>query len=95
MSAEQLGVFAKFADYGVLGLAVIALGYVGWFFFKKNMEEKDRLQKMMEEKLNLHLIEHPQWKFINVRNEMNSEYGQFIGEILLTTDGEINLYRLD
>jgi hypothetical protein len=51
MSAEQLGVFAKFADYGVLGLAVIALGYVGWFFFKKNMEEKDRLQKMMEEKL--------------------------------------------
>ncbi len=47
------------------------------------------------EKLNLHLIEHPQWKFINVRNEMNSEYGQFIGEILLTTDGEINLYRLD
>jgi hypothetical protein len=51
MSTEQLGVFAKFTDYGVLGLVVIALGYVGWFLFKKNMDEKDRLQKIMEEKL--------------------------------------------
>jgi hypothetical protein len=51
MSTEELGVFAKLADYGVLGLVVIALGYIGWYFFKKNMDEKERLQKIMEDKL--------------------------------------------
>jgi len=47
------------------------------------------------ERLNLHLIEYPQWRFINIKNEMSSEYGQFIGEILLTNTGEMLLYRID
>lgn len=63
--------------------------------FKKGTMFLTSMTLKEREKLNLHLIEYPQWKFINVKNEMNSEYGQFIGEILLTTDGEINLYRLD
>jgi len=49
MNIEELGVFAKLADYGVLGLVVIALGYIGWYFFKKNMEEKDKMQQRIEE----------------------------------------------
>lgn len=46
----DFGVFAQLADYGPLGLAVLALGYVAWIFIKRNMDEKDRLRKEAENK---------------------------------------------
>jgi len=49
-SMPDFGVFAKLADYGPLGLAVLALGYVAWIFIKRNMDEKDRLRKEAENK---------------------------------------------
>lgn len=49
MNIEELGIFYVLADYGILGLAVIALGYIGWYLFKKNMEEKDKMQQRIEE----------------------------------------------
>lgn len=51
MSEETLGVFAQLTNYGALGIIVIALGYASWYFLKKNMDEKERLQKIIEEKL--------------------------------------------
>jgi len=46
----DFGVFAQLADYGPLGLAVLALGYVAWLFIKRHLAEKDRLQAELETK---------------------------------------------
>ena len=44
----DFGVFGQLADYGPLGLAVLALGYVAWIFIKRHLAEKDRLQAELE-----------------------------------------------
>ncbi len=49
-NAPDFGVFAQLADYGPLGLAVLALGYVAWMFLKRQWAEKDRLQEELKEK---------------------------------------------
>ena len=49
LQAGQLGVFEQLLNYGALGLVVLALGVVVWFFIKKNIEEKERLIKRLEE----------------------------------------------
>jgi hypothetical protein len=46
----DFGIFAKLADYGPLGLAVLALGYVAWMFLKRQWAEKDRLQEELSKK---------------------------------------------
>ena len=46
----DFGVFGQLADYGPLGLAVLALGYVAWLFIKRHLAEKDRLQEELKEK---------------------------------------------
>lgn len=48
-AAPQLGVFEKLVDYGVLGIAVLALGVIGWIFIKRLMNERDKLQDKVDE----------------------------------------------
>jgi len=43
------GVFEQLANYGTLGLVVLALGAVAWYMFKRHMAEKDRLLAKIEE----------------------------------------------
>lgn len=45
----DFGVFGQLANYGALGLAALAGGYVAWYFIKRNMAEKDRMQKELDE----------------------------------------------
>lgn len=45
----DFGVFSQLTNYGALGLAALALGYVTWFFIKRNLAEKDRMQKELED----------------------------------------------
>jgi regulator of replication initiation timing len=40
----DVGVFSVLTQYGVLGLAVIALGYLCWRFITKMIEENDDLK---------------------------------------------------
>jgi len=49
-SVPHFGVFEQLANYGVLGLAVLALGAVTWFFIKRHLDENDKLRKKLEEK---------------------------------------------
>lgn len=44
-SAPDFGVFSQLADYGPIGLAALALGYVAWIFIKRHIAEKDRLKE--------------------------------------------------
>ena len=44
-TAPNFGVFSQLADYGPIGLAALALGYVAWLFIKRHLAEKDRLQQ--------------------------------------------------
>ena len=46
---QDFGVFNQLADYGALGLAVLGLGFVAWFLFKRNLDEQDRMKRKMEE----------------------------------------------
>jgi len=41
-SAPTFGVFEQLSDYGPLGLAALALGYVAWIFIQRHLAEKDR-----------------------------------------------------
>ena len=45
----DFGVFNQLADSGALGLAVLGLGFVAWFLFKRNLDEQDRMKRKMEE----------------------------------------------
>ena len=45
----DFGVFNQLADYGALGLAVLGLGFVAWFLFKRKLDEQDRMKRKMEE----------------------------------------------
>ncbi len=45
ISAPNFGVFEQLADYGPIGLVVLALGYVAWIFIQRNLAEKDRLKQ--------------------------------------------------
>ena len=46
---KGLGVYENLVQYGALGIVVIALGFVAWKMWNKNLEEKDKLQKRVEE----------------------------------------------
>lgn len=48
-SIPDFGVFGQLANYGALGLIVLALGAVCWMFIKRQLDEKDRLQKKIDE----------------------------------------------
>jgi hypothetical protein len=49
-AVPNFGVFEQLANYGVLGLAVLALGAVGWIFLKRHLDENDRLRKKLEDR---------------------------------------------
>jgi hypothetical protein len=38
-TAPDFGVFSQLGEYGPLGLAVLALGYVAWLFIKRHLDE--------------------------------------------------------
>jgi hypothetical protein len=46
----DFGVFNQLADYGALGVAVLALGALAWLFIKRNLDEQDRLRRKLDEK---------------------------------------------
>ena len=48
-SMDQFGPFAALADYGALGLIVLALGYVSWMFVQKKIKETETLQKKVDD----------------------------------------------
>lgn len=49
-TAPDFGVFAQLADYGPLGLAVLALGYVAWLFIKRYLDDNKRMKEELETK---------------------------------------------
>lgn len=48
-AVPNFGIFEQLVNYGVLGIAVLAIGALVWFFIKKNLAEKDRLQAKIDE----------------------------------------------
>lgn len=49
VAVPNFGVFEQLTNYGVLGIALLAMGALGWFFIKKNVAEKERLQSKIDE----------------------------------------------
>lgn len=48
--APDFGVFRQLADYGPLGLAVLALGYVAWLFIKRYLDDNKKMKEELTEK---------------------------------------------
>jgi hypothetical protein len=46
----DFGVFGQLADYGPLGLAVLALGYVAWLFIKRYLDDNKKMKEELTEK---------------------------------------------
>ena len=49
-TTPDFGVFAQLGDYGPLGLAVLALGYVAWIFIKRYLDENKKMKEELTEK---------------------------------------------
>jgi hypothetical protein len=49
-STPDFGVFGQLADYGPLGLAVLALGYVAWLFIKRYLDDNKKMKEELTEK---------------------------------------------
>ena len=49
-TTPDFGVFGQLADYGPLGLAVLALGYVAWLFIKRYLDETKQLKEELKQK---------------------------------------------
>lgn len=49
-TTPDFGVFAQLGDYGPLGLAVLALGYVAWLFIKRYLDDNKRMKEELEKK---------------------------------------------
>jgi hypothetical protein len=45
----SFGIFDSLAQYGVLGLAVLALGYLCWVFLNKLMKSEEDYRQRLEE----------------------------------------------
>ena len=45
----DFGVFTQLGDYGPLGLAVLALGYVAWIFIKRYLDENKKMKEELKE----------------------------------------------
>jgi hypothetical protein len=37
-TAPDFGVFSQLSEYGLIGLAALALGYVAWVFIKRHLD---------------------------------------------------------
>ena len=49
-TTPDFGVFGQLADYGPLGLAVLALGYVAWLFIKRYLDDNKKMKEELTEK---------------------------------------------
>ncbi len=49
-TTPDFGVFNQLGDYGPLGLAALALGYVAWLFIKRYLDENKKLKEEVAEK---------------------------------------------
>jgi hypothetical protein len=49
-TTPDFGIFAQLADYGPLGLAVLALGYVAWLFIKRYLDDNKKMKEELAEK---------------------------------------------
>lgn len=45
----SFGIFEQLAQYGALGLIVLALGAAGWYLLKRQIDNQDRLNKKLAE----------------------------------------------
>jgi uncharacterized protein HemX len=49
LQAESLGIFERFADYGVLGLVTLGLGVTVWYLLKRQIAVEERLQTKVDD----------------------------------------------
>jgi uncharacterized membrane-anchored protein YhcB (DUF1043 family) len=45
----SFGIFDTLSQYGILGLVVLALGYVVWILFNRTLKSEDDLKQKVEE----------------------------------------------
>jgi hypothetical protein len=73
----QFGIFETLTQYGVLGFAVLALGYLVWHFLQKLMKSEEEYRNRVEE------LENEFRGDLEKKLEESTESSKSLKEILL------------
>jgi uncharacterized membrane protein len=78
----SFGIFDSLAQYGVLGFAVLALGYLCWIFLNRLMKSEDNYRERVEE------LEGEYRNDLEKKLEESTESSKSLKETVLTLFGK-------
>ena len=74
----SFGIFESLTDYGILGFAVLGLGYLCWTFLNRLMKSEDDYKKRVEE------LEGELRDEVSDAIKKNTEFSKTLKETILT-----------
>jgi hypothetical protein len=78
----SFGIFDSLAQYGILGFAVLALGYLCWIFLNRLMKSEDDYRQRLEE------LEGEYREDLEKKLEESTESSKSLKETVLTLFGK-------
>jgi hypothetical protein len=78
----SFGIFESLTQYGILGFAVLALGYLCWIFLNRLMKSEDDYRTRVEE------LEGEYREDLEKKLEESTEHAKSLKETVLTLFGK-------
>lgn len=78
----SFGIFESLTQYGILGFAVLGLGYLCWIFLNKLMKSEDNYRSRVEE------LEGEYREDLEKKLEESTEHSKSLKETVLTLFGK-------
>ena len=78
----SFGIFGSLTQYGILGFAVLALGYLCWVFLNRLMKSEDDYRTRVEE------LEGEYREDLEKKLEESTEHSKSLKETVLTLFGK-------
>lgn len=80
----SFGIFDSLTQYGILGFAVLALGYLCWIFLNRLMKSEEDFRQKVEE------LEGDYREDLEKKLEENTEHAKSLKETVLMLFGKSN-----
>jgi hypothetical protein len=80
----SFGIFDSLTQYGILGFAVLALGYLCWIFLNRLMKSEEEYRQKVEE------LEGDYREDLEKKLEENTEHAKSLKETVLMLFGKSN-----
>jgi hypothetical protein len=85
----SFGIFDSLTQYGILGFAVLALGYLCWIFLNRLMKSEEEYRQKVEE------LEGDYREDLEKKLEENTEHAKSLKETVLMLFGKSNEKKYD